>query len=474
MNPKILIIDDDASVLSSFQLYLESVPVELVVNLSPHEAIGQFQTEPHNYAGAFIDYTLLNEFGEQEAFGHKIAEKLKESNPALYVVMMSGDDSQEALHTWLASGIEKFVYKPLKKELIYAFCEHALALFQEKNLEIQNSVTKRYGLISVSGHMKRIIKLIDKFAPTDETVLISGETGTGKELVARAIHEQSPRSGRPFIAVNCAAVTENLFESEFFGHVRGAFTGANTNKLGKFREADGGTLFLDEIHRLGLDQQAKILRAIQEKVVVPVGDKHEYAVDFRLICASKPNLREHSIGNKFLIDLFFRISSLNIEILPLKNRSEDIAPLIHFFKKDIEDKLGTFKRFSPTALNHLKEYHWPGNVRELQKTIRELYFILDNSIIQHSDLPSHILQNSSEINIKSGMTMADLDECQRQQKRLLIKNVMRETRNNKTKTAKLLGMKRSTFIWLMHDLGIHDSFKKESETEIYESQLLTQ
>ncbi len=473
MNPKILIIDDDTSVLNSFQLYLENIPIELVVNSSPYKAIRQFQAEPHNYAGAFVDYTLLNEFGEQEAFGHKIAEKLKESNSALYVVMMSGDDSQEALHTWLSSGIEKFVYKPLKKELIHAFCEHALTLFQEKNLQTQSSISNRYGLVSVSHHMKRVIKLIDKFAPTDETVLISGETGTGKELVARAIHQRSSRPKSPFVAINCAAITENLFESEFFGHVKGAFTGANLNKLGKFREADGGTLFLDEIHRLGLDQQAKILRAIQEKVVVPVGDKQEYAVDFRLICASKPNLREHSINNKFLIDLFFRISSLNIEILPLKNRPEDIAPLIHFFKKNIEESLGTFKRFSSTALSYLKEYHWPGNVRELQKTIRELYFILDNSIIQHSDLPSHILQNASMVNIKNGMTMADLEENQRQQKRLLIKNVMQETKNNRSKAAKLLGMKRSTFIWLMQDLGIHNSFKKENESKIYENQLVT-
>ncbi len=474
MNPKILIVDDGPSILNSFQLYLRDVPVDLVTSSSVDDAIRQFRAKPESYAGAFIDYMLLNEFGEQEALGHKMAKKLKKFNPSLYVVMMSGDDSREALRTWLSSGVEKFVYKPLKKELIYAFVDHALAIFQEKNPQSKNKVTDRHGLVSVSGHMRRAIQLVDKFAPSDETVLISGETGTGKELVAQALHKQSSRANRPFVALNCAAITESLFESEFFGHVRGAFTGAEANKLGKFREANGGTLFLDEIHHLSLAQQAKILRAIQEKTVMPVGDKREHKVDFRLICTCRPNLRERSINNKFLIDLFFRISSLNIEILPLRCRPDDIGPLINFFKSEIEDKLGTFKRFSSAALDHLREYRWPGNVRELQKTIRELYFVVDSSIVQHTDLPAHILHNTSAINITSSMTMADLDECQREQKRVLIKTVMQEVGNNKSKAAKLLGMKRSTFIWLVQDLRIGHLFKKEkSQMETCDGQLVT-
>ena len=180
---------------------------------------------------------------------------------------------------------------------------------------------------------------------------------------------------------------------------------------------------------------------------------------------ASPISESNPIDNKFLIDLFFRISSLNIEILPLRNRPDDIGPLIRFFQKEIEGNLGTFKRISSTTLKCLKEYNWPGNVRELQKTIREIYFIVDRNMIRPSDLPPPILQNTSTVDIESGMTMDDLDKRQRQQKRLLIKSVMKEAENNKTKAAKMLGMKRSTFIWLMQDLDIYDFFGSNKNNE---------
>ena len=449
MNPNILIVDDDLCVLESFRMYFKSIPGELVLSSSPEEALSIFQRSPRRYACVFVDYVLVNEFGEREAVGHKIAEKIKEINPAVYVVMMSGDDSKEALHTWLASGMEQFIYKPLKEELIQAFIEHALNRFREQYLQVNNKLISHYGFVGVSEHIRRIVGLIKKFAPLDETVLVSGETGTGKELVVGAVHKQSKRMGKPFIAINCAALTETLFESELFGHVKGAFTGADSDKLGKFREANGGTLFLDEIHRLTMAQQAKILRVIQERVVAPVGGKREYRLDFRLICAGKPNLRKSAIDNKFLIDLFFRISSLNIEILPLRERIEDIAPLVRFFQKKMEEKFGVFKYFSPSALKKIHEYSWPGNVRELEKIIRELYFVVDQNTINDSDLPATM----SESEASGEMSMADLEDRHRHQKRALIRSVMDKTKNNKTQAAKLLGMKRSTFVWLMQDLG---------------------
>lgn len=466
MKPKILVIDDHPSVLSSFQLYLEDTPATLVLCSSSDEAIQKFRTAPQNYACAFIDYLLANEFGEQEATGHKVAEKLKRLNPSLYVVMMSGDDSKEALHAWLSSGVEKFIYKPLKEELIDTFIDHSLDLYKERNPQPRSKLINHYGLVGVSENIKQVVRLSKKFAPTDETVLITGETGTGKELIAKAIHKESKRASKPFIALNCAAITESLFESELFGHVKGAFTGADSNKLGKFREASGGTIFLDEIHHLSLTQQAKILRVIQEKAVMPVGDGREHDVDFRLICASKPSLRQRSINNKFLLDLFFRISSLNIDVAPLRDRTNDIGSLINFFQQTIGDKLGTFKQLSPAALKRLKEYHWPGNVRELQKVMGELYFVVDHHTIRHSDLPKVILENTSTVDIESGMTMIDLEERQRQQKRLLIKSVMKDVENNKSQAAKILGMKRSTFIWLMQDLEIYNLFGNKNQVDV--------
>ena len=207
---------------------------------------------------------------------------------------------------------------------------------------------------------------------------------------------------------------------------------------------------MDEIHRLTIAQQAKILRVIQERLVVPVGGKQEHHVDFRLICAGKSNLRKQAIDNTFLIDLFFRISSLNIEILPLRERPEDVISLVRFFQKKMEEEFGMFKYFSPSVLKRFQEYSWPGNIRELEKVIRELYFVVDGNTIKDSDLPRTISSGEAV----EDMTMADLEELQREQKKSLIESTMERAQSNKTKAAKLLGMKRSTFVWLMQDLGL--------------------
>lgn len=458
MNSKILILDDDISVLNSFQLYLQESGHTLVLCQSAEEAISKFKQEPQNYICAFIDFQLKNEFGEQESIGHEVAKDLHEIDPSLYAVMMSGDNSKEALQSWLSVGIDKFIYKPLSSDQISSFVQYAKELHTERNPYHSQSIVNDHGLVGISQNIKSVSKLTKKFAPYDETVLIMGETGTGKELIAKALHEQSKRVNKPFIAINCAAISGNLFESELFGHVKGAFTGADSNKLGKFREAHGGTIFLDEIHHLTLNQQAKILRVIQEKAVVPVGDKIEYKVDFRLICASKPRLRELSLKNEFLIDLFFRISSLNIEVEPLRKRHDDIDVLVRYFQKLIEKKDGSYKRIAPSAMKLLQEYSWPGNVRELKKVITELYLTIDRSTIKPVDLPSYIKKNHSSVIVEDGMTMIDLDEKQREQKRLLINNVMPKVSNNKTKAAELLSMKRSTFIWHLHDLGLFERY----------------
>ena len=244
VKPKILIVDDDPCVLDAFGLYFKNISGELVSASSPDEGLEIFRKEPRNYVCAFVDYRMPDEFGEEEAIGHKIAEKLKEINPYVYVIMMSGDDSKEALDTWLSSGIERFVYKPLKEELIHAFVEHALERFQEQDSQWGNKPINHYGFIGVSEHTRRIVRLIEKFATLDETVLVSGETGTGKELVVRALYRQSKRASKPFVAINCAALTETLFESELFGHVKGAFTGADSNKLGKVQGGGGRNPFL--------------------------------------------------------------------------------------------------------------------------------------------------------------------------------------------------------------------------------------
>jgi len=462
MKKKILIIDDDPSVLSSFQLYLQDSNLELVLCSSGDEGIDQFKITPEDFVCAFVDYQLTDEFGDQEAVGHKITEALKEIDPSLYVIMMSGDESKEALESWLKAGVDKFIYKPMGEKTVSTLVQYAEDLFSEKFPHHGERLINENGMVGISKRIKQVCKLAKKFAPSDETVLVLGETGTGKELIARSLHDRSPRKQKAFVAVNCAAIAESIFESELFGHVKGAFTGASSDKLGKFREADGGTLFLDEIHHLSLNQQAKILRVIQEKVVTPVGGKAEHKVDFRLVCASKPNLRKLSEKNEFLIDLFFRISALNIQVEPLRKRPEDIEVLVRHFQTEQEEKLGRYKRLSPSAMSKLKDYPWPGNVRELRKLVTELYYTVDTGLIKPTDLPESILKKTMSVDLKDGMTMADLEENQRQQKRALIKSTMAKAGNNKSKAAEILNMKRSTFIWHLKDLGIYELFEKRN------------
>ena len=365
MKPKVLIVDDEKLIHGSFLLALRGTDLQELFDIefafSCDEAISLFSNNPFNYSLAFVDYQYEKN-GSKAAEGHLLVKKLKELNPCVTTVIMSGDDSEVALKDWLDSKVDKFLYKPLSNEVIKAIIENSLDDYNENFIQEQNNEEisieqKKVGLAGCSANIKNVSKLALKFAKSEEPSLILGETGTGKELVARAIHNNSNRSNGPFIVVNCAAIAKSLFESELFGHVKGSFTDAKEDRLGKFREADKGTLFLDEIHHLSLDQQASLLRVLQEKQVLPVGGKHSYDVDFKLVVAGKPNLRQLSETREFLPDLYFRISSLNLTILPLRERPEDIVPTALHIQRMIEKERGVSKRLLKPALQKLSSYN---------------------------------------------------------------------------------------------------------------------
>ncbi len=291
----------------------------------------------------------------------------------------------------------------------------------------------RFGeIVGTSPPMQQVFRKVEKIAPTDISVLITGETGTGKELIAREIHVRSPRTGKPFITINCGAIPENLLESELFGHVKGAFTGAVTNKQGKFQAADGGTLFLDEIGEMPLELQVKILRALQERVVVRVGDTRTENVDIRVLTATNRDLEKEIAGGRFREDLYYRLNVVNVHLPPLRDRGEDVLVIARYllsrYGREFDAKV---KGFSPNATVAIRKYHWPGNIRELENRIKKAVVLSDSSVIGPDDLglTGDVLPNI--------LTLADAKE---KFQRDYINEILALNNGNRTKTARDLGV----------------------------------
>jgi transcriptional regulator with GAF, ATPase, and Fis domain len=295
-------------------------------------------------------------------------------------------------------------------------------------------------------------------APTDATVLITGESGTGKELVARAIHEQSARRERPLVKLNCSAVPEGLFESEFFGHVKGAFTGALKDKPGRFELADGGTLFLDEIGEVPLAMQAKLLRVLQEQELERVGDTRTRKVNVRVIAASNRNLKKEVDEGRFRQDLFYRLSVFPIEVPPLRERREDIAPLVaHFVRQSARRMNRPEPQLSKTAIDQLANYHWPGNVRELQNTVERAIILWQEGPLAFELPASPARPDTGPAKATGNATLVTRDELKRREREAIV-NALKQT-NGKVSgpsgAAELLGMKSSTLSSRIVSLGIN-------------------
>jgi transcriptional regulator with GAF, ATPase, and Fis domain len=291
----------------------------------------------------------------------------------------------------------------------------------------------RFGeIVGTSPPMQQVFRKVEKIAPTDISVLITGETGTGKELIAREVHARSPRAGKPFITINCGAIPENLLESELFGHVKGSFTGAVANKVGKFQAADGGTLFLDEIGEMPLELQVKLLRAIQEKVVIRVGDTRPEHVDIRILTATNRDLEKEIAGGRFREDLYYRLNVVNVHLPPLRERGEDVLVIARYllsrYAREFDAKV---KGFSPNATVAIRKYHWPGNIRELENRIKKAVVLCDSSVIGPDDLGL-----TGDV-MPQILTLADAKE---KFQRDYINEILSLNNGNRTKTARDLGV----------------------------------
>ena len=426
---RILIIDDEEPIRFSLRGILEDEGYEVLEAATAEEGLEVADAERPDLV--FLDIWLPG------MDGLTAQARLKGNHPDLPVVMISGHGTIETAVSAIQQGAYDFIEKPLSLEKVVIVAARALEAgsLRRENQVLRTVLPEQDELIGQSPVMLKFQELLARVAPTDVWVLLTGENGTGKELAARALHAGSRRADAPMIAVNCAAIPEELIESELFGHERGAFTDARESRPGKFEAAHGSTLFLDEIGNLPLGLQAKLLAALQNREVTRLGSNRKIPVDIRLIAATNHNLPEMVAQSLFREDLFYRINTIQIEIPPLRNRREDIALFVDYFLKkytDLYSRPGL--TLHPQALEKLANYDWPGNIRELQHTIEKAVILAEKNVIRASDLfirPGKALSFSE---------VPNLEEVERQ----AILAAITQNEGNLTAAAEQLGVSRQT------------------------------
>jgi two-component system response regulator AtoC len=394
--------------------------------------------------------------------GLQVLEEIKKRGLEVTVIMMSAYGTIETAIEAMKLGAYDYVSKPFKKDEIVLALKKAeeRERLKKENLRLQDQVEKKYSfesIIAKSDKMQDIFQIIKKVADYDTTVLISGESGVGKELIAQAVHYNSKRKDKPFVGVNCGAIPENLLESELFGYVRGAFTDAAKDKKGLFEEAEGGTLFLDEIGELPKDLQVKLLRVLQEEEIRRLGDTKIIKMDVRIIAATLKELSVEVRERGFREDLFYRLNVMPIHIPPLRERREDIPLLAeHFFKKHTENLGKTLTGISPKAMECLIRYPWPGNVRELENVIERSVILEGSDGIQEETLSLDLGIHEKKSSI-SGITGGlSLKVAQRVLEEEMIKEAMKETHGNRSKAARLLEISYRALLYKIKDYGLDD------------------
>jgi DNA-binding NtrC family response regulator len=434
----LLVVDDDPVTIDLLKEVLSKEGYEVSAALSGEEAIAQGTDN-------FFDLIITDvRMGRKD--GMEVLRFFKKNAPDTTVIMITAFGSIETAIEAIRDGAYDYISKPFKLDEIKFTVRRALEqkrLIQE-NKFYRQELLEKYQFKNVIGRtpqMFQVYKTIAKVADTTSTVLLCGERGTGKELIARSLHYNSQRNNRPFIPVDCASLVETLIESELFGHVRGAFTGASSAKRGLLEEADGGTLFLDEVGNLSLSMQSKLLRFLQEHEIKRVGGTETTKVDVRVIAATNQPLEPLVRSGKFREDLFDRLNVIMITLPPLRERKEDVPLLAsHFLQKFSEENHKSISHISPEALEILLQYSWPGNVRELQHTIERAVIFSTQPIILPEDLPRKMSEEVKGLEIPMAEKTLSLKELE---KRYVLK-VLQETGGNKKKASEILGIDRAT------------------------------
>lgn len=438
----ILIIDDEESIRFSLDGILQDEGFRPVFAATGEEGLEKIREENP-------DLVLLD-IWMPGMDGLEMLRRAKEQWPDLLVVMMSGHGTIETAVKALKMGAYDFIEKPLALEKVLLCIQNALKMGQllEENRNLKARIAKDYEMIGDSPPINDLKQQIAIAAPTNGWVLITGENGTGKELVARAIHNLSNRRDKPFVEVNCAAIPEDLIESELFGHEKGAFTGATTQRKGKFDLANEGTLFLDEIGDMSLKTQAKVLRILQERKFERVGGTRTIEVDVRVIAATNKNLEEQIQKGNFREDLFYRLNVLPFHVPPLRERKEDIAALVrHFLAHFSRQESREDKTLTPEAMKALQNYPWPGNVRELKNLIERLVIMTPRNEIGLDNLPANFTarQNGSLLPAQAGAALeaSNFKEAKEEFEREYILRKLQENEWNISRTAEEIDLERS-------------------------------
>jgi DNA-binding NtrC family response regulator len=391
--------------------------------------------------------------------GLELIRHLRANFPDIAVIMITGYGSIESAVAAVKEGAEEYLTKPFTDEELLSAVSKTLEKSRQRKASQppdEDQTGAPFGLIGESPPMRRVYRAIAKAALADATVLITGESGTGKELVARAVHYSGPRASAPFVAVNCGGIPEGLVESELFGHMKGAFTGAVTTRAGFFIAADKGSIFLDEIGELTLPMQAKLLRVLEDHHVQMVGAARTREVDVRVLAATNKNLAGLVRRKAFREDLFFRVNVITIELPPLRERGEDIVQLAgHFLAKFTREAGKQALRISDAAWRCLREYHWPGNIRELENVIQRVVVMTEGDRIDAADLPSMVrFSVPSEGSVH--LTLAEVEAAH-------IRNVLASVTGNKTRAAQILGIDRKTLRENLKRFGISEDPAREAD-----------
>jgi two-component system nitrogen regulation response regulator NtrX len=445
--PRVLIVDDDRSFCEILKNTLEYEEYIVGTANDGKAALSRLNEKP-------FDIVLLD-LNLPDIPGIKILQKARKMEPPVQVVMISGEGTIHTAVEATKKGAYDFLEKPVDTDRLLLTVKNALdrGRLEMEKVQLLDRVKQHYVMIGSSPKMMEIHELIQKAGATNSKVLIEGENGTGKELVARAIHHESSRAGQSFVAVNCAAIPDTLIESELFGHKKGSFTGAVADKAGKFQTADGGTLFLDEIGDMSLMTQAKVLRALEENVVEMVGSGESIPVDVRVIAATNKNLQKEMQDGNFREDLFFRLNVLNIKVPPLRERKEDIPQLVEYYVQFFCAEHGIkLKKIAPKAMQSLLRHNWPGNVRELRNFVEKLVILITPSEIQSEHIGSILGQHTP-----SKPAAAEdlfLKEARESFERDFIRQKLAAYDWNVTKAAKVLGVPRTYLYKKMHKLGV--------------------
>ncbi len=459
MTKRILIVDDEPSIRMVLRAHLNRSGYEVTAAENGAEAISLLRNEDYHLVVSDLKMPIV---GGMEVLAH-----CQGTYPGLPVILITAHGTVDSAVEAIKKGAQDYVTKPFDSYELMPIIEKALRTEEKGRAVLHEDAAGRYKIIGQTLHMKKIYAMIEKVARSPTTVLISGESGTGKELVARALHDHSDRSGAPFIQVNCGAIPESLFESELFGHEKGAFTGAVASKPGKFELADGGTLFLDEIGELPKDMQVKLLRILQDGQFERVGGVRSHTVDVRLVAATNRILETEVQEGRFREDLFYRLNVIPIKIPPLRDRSDDIPLLVDHFLTKFNQRLNTdVEGLTPDALAAILSHRWPGNIRELENLIERSVLLSEGNILTLNDLPGltpiHLetvdVPNADEMGLKEYVRVYTS-----KLERARIQRVLEEEDCNVTRASKKLGISRKSLQMKMKDYGLRDSVKGTEE-----------